>query len=129
MKISLQIVVASLLTFVGPTLSANPLTACPVLAGEYQDGENTKTIFETRSGSRYLVTLGEGAFAMTVDGQIRSTPGGEAQYQALCMDGALLVKVSAGGQSGLMKYYFKNPQTLIEENSGFEESTRIWIRK
>lgn len=129
MKITLQIVLTGIFFMTGYSTQAFAQAECPVLAGHYEDGDKTMSIFENRIGSLYRVTLGEGAFEITVDGSIQLSPDGVVQYQASCQQGALTVNVSAGGQTGIMKYYFMNPQTLVEENSGFENFTRHWKKK
>lgn len=129
MKISTQSFLLGLILMTGLNANATSQSECPVLAGRYEAEGDVKTIIEKRNGSLYQITLGEGAFEITVDGKVHSTPDGVAQYQAWCSQGALNIKVIAGEASGLMKYYFTNPQTLVEENSGMENSTRTWTKK
>lgn len=129
MKTSMQIFLSGSILMAGFASNAMAQSECPALAGRYEASGDVMTIIEKRVGPLYLVTLGEGAFEMTVDGKVHATPDGTAQYQAWCAQGVLNVKVSAGGESGLMKYYFANPQTLIEENSGLENYTRNWTKK
>lgn len=112
MKNLIQTLIASFLLLSGVSAQAFSTSECPQLAGEYKDGKKRKTISESRSDSTYKLTLGEGAFEMTVDGLNHPTPDQSAQYQASCQNGTLTILVSAGGQTGTMQFYFKNSQTL-----------------
>ncbi|MFN8847534.1 MAG: hypothetical protein ACK5V3_16145 [Bdellovibrionales bacterium] len=129
MKNSVSLMLPGLIALTGLTANAITPSECPVLAGRYEADGDEKTIIEKRSGSFYQVTLGEGAFEITVNGKVHSTPDGVAQYQAWCSHRTLHIKVSAGGESGLMQYYFTSPQVLVEENSGMENSKRNWRKK
>jgi hypothetical protein len=129
MKNSVSLLLSGFIALTGLTANSMTPSECPVLAGRYEADADVKTIIEKRTGSFYQVTLGEGAFEITVNGKVHSTPDGVAQYQAWCSQGILHIKVSAGGESGMMKYYFTSPQVLVEENSGMENSKRSWTKK